>query len=211
MGRARLWDVPDLPEDPRGVATWVEFLTEMEIDGQGQVRTLDSKSWNERRERLRRQGGPLTTRDRWRLDPILFGPEPTARAKAWVDRGHWDQAEAAFTEAVAARPLDTAVLLERARFYTDRSRPEEAGADYARAYALGSRDPKLIDTIIAIPTLFRRVVASSPGAAAPLWASAAKIAPGWGAGPKVHGRLRQGRGARTRRFELLERPRDGPR
>ena len=82
----------------------------------------------------------------------------------------WPEAEAAFTEAISARPLDAAVRLERAQFYTSRSQPEKAEEDYARSYALGSRDPKLIDTIVASEPLFRRVVTEPAGSTASLWA-----------------------------------------
>ena len=40
-GRARLWDVAELPDEFERVATWVEVLTGLELDGQGQVHTLD--------------------------------------------------------------------------------------------------------------------------------------------------------------------------
>ncbi len=53
---------------------------------------------------------------------------------------------------------------------TSRSQPEKAESDYARSYALGSRDAKLIDAIVASEPLLRRVAAESPGSAASLWA-----------------------------------------
>ena len=41
--------------------------------------------------------------------------------------------------------------------------------DFVQAYVLGSRDPKLIETISRSEALFLRVVAQAPGSAAPLW------------------------------------------
>src|SRR5262249_61205091 len=47
-------------------------------------------------------------------------------------------------------------------------RPDD---DFARAYILGDREPALLDTISSSESLFRRVVAESADAAAPLWAN----------------------------------------
>jgi tetratricopeptide (TPR) repeat protein len=119
---------------------------------------------------LERQGGPPPARERRQLDPILFGPAPTARAKAWVERKRWDEAEAAFTEAAGARPLDTAIVLEQVQFYRERSQPEKADAVLAGGYSRGLHDPTLLDAILERESLYRRVVAQSPGSAGPLWA-----------------------------------------
>ena len=74
-------------------------------------------------------------------------PKPTDRARAWTARGRWSEAEAAFNEAVLARPFHSDVLLERARFRAARSQPDKASNDFIQAYALVSRDPKLIEMI----------------------------------------------------------------
>ena len=167
---ARLWDVSELPDNPERISTWVEVITGLGLDESGSVSVLDNSTWRERREKLETQGGPPTTGPRWSLDPILFGPDPTARARAWIERRRWAEAEAAFDEAVAARPLDTAILLERARFLAAHSQGQKADDDFARAYILGNREPALLDTISSSESFFRRVVAESAGSAAPLWA-----------------------------------------
>ena len=168
---ALLWDIAELPDDLPRIECWVHVRTGLTLDEEGQVKNLEDSAWREQRDRLASLGGvPEEAEPRWRLDPILFGPDPTARARAWAERKRWPEAEAAFTEAILARPLDTAVRLERARFYASRSQPEKAEEDYARSYALGSRDPKLIDTIVASEPLFRRVVAGPAGSDASLWA-----------------------------------------
>ena len=82
-----------------------------------------------------------------------------------MERNRWAEAEAAFDEAVAARPLDTAILLERARFLTAHSQGQKADDDFARAYILGNREPALLDTIYSSESLFRRVVAESADSA----------------------------------------------
>jgi WD40 repeat protein/serine/threonine protein kinase len=167
---ALLWDVSELPDDLAHVEDWVHVITGLALDDLGALTHLQGGDWRQRHDRIRAQGGLPEAEARWRLDPVLFGPEPTARARAWAQRQQWAAAAAAFTEAVAARPLDTAVRLERARFYAARMEPAKADADYARAYALGNRDEALVDAIVASEGLFRRVVAESPDSAAPLWA-----------------------------------------
>jgi tetratricopeptide (TPR) repeat protein len=167
---ALLWDVAELPDDLPLIECWVHVRTGMTFDEVGQLKNLDDSAWRKERDRLGSLGGsPPETEPRWRLDPILFGPEPTARARAWVERKRWPEAEAAFTEATVARPLDADVRLERAGFYMSRSLSEKADKDYARAYALGSRDPKLLETVVGSEPLFQRVVTESTGDDASLW------------------------------------------
>ena len=99
-------------------------------------------------------------------------------ARAWIERKRWAEAEAAFDEAVLARPSDVDVVLERARFHAARSRPEQADDDFLRAYALGSRDPKLIETILRSEAFFSRAVSQHPDPAFSSGSRAATIAPG---------------------------------
>jgi tetratricopeptide (TPR) repeat protein len=168
---ARLWDVSELPDNPERISTWVEVITGLELDESGSVNVLNNTTWLERREKLDTQGGPPTTGPRWSLDPILFGPDPTARARAWIERMRWAEAEAAFDDAVVARPFDTAILLERARFLAAHSPGQKADDDFARAYILGNRERALLETISSSESIFRRVVAESADSAAPLWAN----------------------------------------
>jgi WD40 repeat protein/serine/threonine protein kinase/tetratricopeptide (TPR) repeat protein len=130
-GTGRLWDAPaPLPADLPRLAAWVETATGLALDEQGSIRVLDGDAWWERRRRLEQLGGspPDPTP---RQDPILFGPHPEARGDALAARGLWDQAEAAYTEAARARPLNAAwignsVWDSLTRFYLSRSRAERA-------------------------------------------------------------------------------------
>ena len=61
-------------------------------------------------------------------------------AKAWVERGRLAEAEAAFDEAVKARPADGMVILERGRFHASRSHTAKAAKDFAQALMLGALD-----------------------------------------------------------------------
>jgi hypothetical protein len=87
-----------------------------------------------------------------------------------MERKRWAEAEAAFDEAVAARPFDDAILLERARFLAAHPPGWKADDDFTRAYILGNREPALLATISSSGSLFHRVVAESAGSAAQLWA-----------------------------------------
>jgi WD40 repeat protein len=55
---AWLWPVAELPDDPERMGTWIESLTGMALDSQGLLQALDTKAWQERRERSRRLDGP---------------------------------------------------------------------------------------------------------------------------------------------------------
>jgi WD40 repeat protein/tetratricopeptide (TPR) repeat protein len=165
-----LWDVADLPDDLERLTDWVHVITGLVLDDRGELKDLDGAAWRACHDRLCSRGGVSEAEPRWRLDPVLFGPEPTARARAWAARNDWAMAETAFAEVVAARPLDAAVRFERARFYTARSLRAQAEEDYACSYALGNPETALVDTIVASEPLFERVVADAPDAAGPLWA-----------------------------------------
>jgi tetratricopeptide (TPR) repeat protein len=168
---ARLWNVSETPDNLGHISTWVEVITGLGLDALGSVRVLDNSTWCERRAKLETQGGPPTRVPLWSLDPILFGPDPTARAKTWMERERWAEAEAAFDEAVAARPLDNAILLERARFLAAHSQGQKADDEVTRAYLLGNREPALLDRISSSEILVRRVAAESANSATPLWAN----------------------------------------
>ena len=101
------WDAPaPVPDDFPRLAAWVEAVTGLELDKRGSVRVLDRAAWRERRRRLEQLGGPPPAVPRTRLDPILYGADPTARGDAWKD-GHWEQAEAAYSRGPRCRSTDS--------------------------------------------------------------------------------------------------------
>lgn len=109
-GTARFWDAPaPLPDDVPRLAAWAEAATGLELDERGSIRVLDRAAWLERRRRLEQLGGPPPADPAPRLDPILFGGDPAARGNAWKGRGLWDRAEAAYAEAIHARPRNRSV------------------------------------------------------------------------------------------------------
>ena len=117
----RGWDTPaPLPDDLPRLAAWVEVTTGLELHERGSIRVLDRDAWLERRRRLEPLGGPPPPNPAPRLDPILFGGEPAARGDAWKERGEWDRAEADYSEAVRARPLNVEVRQALVRLYTQR-------------------------------------------------------------------------------------------
>ena len=121
---ARLFrKVPELPDDLDRVATWVEVLTGLTLDaGQGTIRVLDNAAWRKRREQLEQLGGPPETGGGPRLDPIPFGTDPIARGRVLIERGRWEEAEAAFDEVVRARPYNASSWIVRGRI-SHRPRP----------------------------------------------------------------------------------------
>jgi tetratricopeptide (TPR) repeat protein len=131
---SRLFPIPpDLPDELERLATWVEVMTGLRLDKpQGHIQVLDNAAWLERRERLMQLGGPPEAGSEQRLDPILFGPEPTACARSFLERKQWEAAEAAFDEAMRARPFNISIVVERGDLYTSRGLWSAAADYYAR-------------------------------------------------------------------------------
>ncbi len=140
---ARLWDVTELPDEPERVAAWIETATGIRVEEKDEFEILDRKALSESRQRLAKMGGSPIRKQRWSLDPILFGSEPAARARARIERGRWAEAKAAFDEALAARPLYAPLWAERARFHTAHGRRDQAVLDAAQAVLRCWNDPKL--------------------------------------------------------------------
>ncbi len=163
-GSARLWYLPSLIEDdlPR-TKLWVECRTGFAVDDQGTINMLDSDGWRQRFDSLRKLGGPPHPDSNWLFDPILYGSDPTARARAWMQRAYWVEAEAAFSEVISARPHLASAFVERARFYAKRSEPIKAAADFVRALGLGARDRFLVAEIAASDRVLDHVLALLPG------------------------------------------------
>jgi tetratricopeptide (TPR) repeat protein len=88
-------------------------------------------------------GGPPETGPERRLDPILFGPVPTARARVFLERKRWDAAEAAFDEAMCARPFNMSIVVERGELYAGRGLWREAAAYNARTVEQYPDDARL--------------------------------------------------------------------
>ncbi|MBV8611553.1 MAG: hypothetical protein JO034_29430, partial [Singulisphaera sp.] len=56
---ARLWSLPSpVRGDVGRLRTWVQVLTGVELDAQGDYRVLDTATWQRRRALLGRLGGP---------------------------------------------------------------------------------------------------------------------------------------------------------
>jgi len=166
---ARLWNATEIPDDFPRVADAVRVMTGLELDKQGHVHLLDDVTWRQSKEQLW-PASLLTETFAHRVhDPILFGPDPTARARSWSERKHRDAAEAAFNQAVETRPLDGSVRRQRGRFFAACAQPEKAEADYSQAFLLGDRDPELVAEVYSRDRLFRQIAATHPGTAPQLW------------------------------------------
>jgi hypothetical protein len=57
-GAVRLWPTAELPDDPERATAWVEALTGLTLDTSGSIQVLDTATWLECREKVKRQGGP---------------------------------------------------------------------------------------------------------------------------------------------------------
>src|SRR4029077_17081738 len=122
--------------------TWVETITGLAVDDDGTVNVLHTEAWQERGGRRRECGAPPQTDSGWLLDPVLCGPDPTARVRAWMERKCWLEAEAALAEVIRARPL-----------------PARVAQNFVQTLALRDRDPKLLSEIVTTDPLFDRILA----------------------------------------------------
>ena len=56
---ARVWHVPQpIRCDPERIMLWAQVITGLEVDELTAVRVLDAKTWQERKDRLEKLGGP---------------------------------------------------------------------------------------------------------------------------------------------------------
>ena len=141
---ARVWDAPAaLPDDPPRLAAWAEAATGLELDERGSIRVLDYSAWLERRRYLEQLGGPPPADPAPRLDPILFGADPAARGDGWKEREQWDRADAAYAEAIRARPLNPSAWAALARWHVARGRLDEATATLGEAIQMMPDDLEL--------------------------------------------------------------------
>ena len=135
---ARLWAVTELPDDLPRLATWVEVVTGLELDEQGSVHALDNAAWRQRSRAARPGGGPTGNGRTVATRPHPLRPR-THRPRAGLDRARAvGGGRGRLQRGRPARPFDSDVLLERARFHAARSRPDKADEDFLQAYVLGS-------------------------------------------------------------------------
>ena len=141
---AYLWDAPTpLPDDVPWLSAWVKATTGLELDERGSIRVLDRTAWQESRRRLEDLGGPPPADPAPRSDPILFGDKPEARGDAWKERRLWDRAEAAYSEAIHAHPLNVTLRYALARFQLEHGHPDRAAATLEEAFRMMPDDTLL--------------------------------------------------------------------
>jgi len=59
-GTVRSWKVPtSVAGETERIVLWVQVLTGMELDKEGDIHVLDSSDWNQRCRSLEEKGGPL--------------------------------------------------------------------------------------------------------------------------------------------------------
>jgi eukaryotic-like serine/threonine-protein kinase len=125
---------PELPDDLVRVETWVGLVTGLRLDAEkGTIQALDNAAWRRQRDRLEQLGGPLETGGGPKLDPFPLSINPLTRVRTLMQRGEWDQAEAAFDELVHARPYNVSSWVEHSRFEFARGWPERAAANFRMA------------------------------------------------------------------------------
>ena len=117
------------------LTTWVEAISGLALDERGSIRVIEHGAWLERLRRLENFGGSPPAAESPRLDPIVFGANPAARADALAERGLGAQAEAAYAEATRARPLNRSAWSALVRYSMSRGRPDRAVKELDAAVA----------------------------------------------------------------------------
>ena len=125
-----------LPDDLPRLSAWVKGVTGMELTQRGSIRVLDRTAWQECRRHLEDLGGSPPADPAPRSDPILFGDRPEARGDGWKEKGFWDRAEAAYAEAIHARPLNGSLRDAVARFHMECGHPDRAAATLEEAFRM---------------------------------------------------------------------------
>ncbi len=141
---ARVRELPlPLPDDLPRLSAWVKGVTGLELNERGSIHVLDRTAWQESRRRLEDLGGPPPADPAPRSDPILFGDKPEARGDGWKEKGFWDRAEAAYAEAVHARPLNVSLRDTLVRFHLECGHPDRAAATLEEALRMMPEDFEL--------------------------------------------------------------------
>ena len=91
---------------------------------------------------------------------------PLDRARYWVDRGRWTDAEAAFKQALdeaGSESLERCrILIERGRYFAARSKADDAARDFYDTLSSGRiKVSELAKDILASPAIRDRVFASA--------------------------------------------------
>ena len=149
---ARLWDAAaPLPDDVPRLAAWVEAATGLELDERGSIRVLDGPAWLERRRGWTSSAGrrrPTKRRGWTRSSSAAIRRRGATPEK---ERGLWDRAEAAYAEAIRARPLNPSVWDALARMHIQRGHLDRAAATLGEAVRLMPEDPRFSSVVSAVP------------------------------------------------------------
>src|SRR5262249_38323838 len=87
--------------------------------------------------------------------------DPVVRARGLIKLKpkRSDEVGKALDEAIRSQPRSAELRFERGLFQASRGFASQADDDFIEAYALGNRDPRLIDRLIDTDALFCRVIA----------------------------------------------------
>jgi WD40 repeat protein/serine/threonine protein kinase/tetratricopeptide (TPR) repeat protein len=132
---ARLWAAPaPVRGEVRRLMCWVEVSSGMELAADGTVRLLDAPTWQERRKRLQKLGGPPDLATSAREDESGWHQRLAEKA---VATGHWFAARWHLDWLIAARPEDWSAHALRGKVHLRLGQKEKAAADSDLALKLG--------------------------------------------------------------------------
>jgi WD40 repeat protein/tetratricopeptide (TPR) repeat protein len=149
---ARLRPVPAaLAGSPEKVRLWTQVLSGAELDGDGTLQALDARTWQQRRRRLNKLGGPPKGEGARQFSAAWLAARQQEQLQADL-AWHWEAAEASrqsrqwfaavfhLNFLVRAEPDQPRYLGRRGRAHAELGRWKEAVANFDRASQLDGKN-----------------------------------------------------------------------
>jgi tetratricopeptide (TPR) repeat protein len=112
------------------IVLWTQVMTGMELDDNGVVRVLDAETWQDRRQRLEKRGGPPAASEE------AFAREQREAADCEQQR-QWFAAVFHLNRLIDKEPGDGLLCARRGRAHFELGAWNKAGTDHAKALELG--------------------------------------------------------------------------
>jgi WD40 repeat protein/tRNA A-37 threonylcarbamoyl transferase component Bud32 len=152
---AQFLDISEITDDPVRVQTWVELATGLTIAGQDEISSLDEGAYRRRREMTEGLGVPLQLKAHRSADPVAPRTVPWERVRELIPWAMKDELALALDQEILFEPDDSELLYVRSLLRIPLDFPSLADDGFAKAFALGHREPKLIDHLIEDDRIFQ--------------------------------------------------------
>jgi tetratricopeptide (TPR) repeat protein len=148
-------NISEIPDDPLRVQDWVQVATGLTIAGQDEIRSLDEGAYRRLREMTERVGVPLQPKASRSADPVAPRTVPWERVRELIPWAMQDKLALELDTMILIRPDDSELLYVRGLLRLSLGFPSLANGDFSKAFALGHREPNLIDRLIEDNDVFQ--------------------------------------------------------